>query len=404
MQVFKYIIHYLTDMIYTNLESSDNPSKRRDDSFNIDLILKKERIDNDDFNVIVLHASPEQRLDFIIRQLSFYLSPDNLSIDHFYHSKFKEDSANIGVENVMDVKYILSAKRMMEIKATIEDIKKVISENLIPNLSFHDFEGTLYIKLNDPLPKYVGKKPIIKKKFGETPETFHVAGPIVKITNIPLDVKEWTLVKQAINNTNKAKVKFISSISEGSCYAWLSKTSNLSDLMAEKPLVNGSPINIELINDESEFKKLESVRNFVVRNFGSIKTLLNNLLNEVEVGTQLSLESEPGQLVRNFNIITLQLTYILEYHPNSKEKKGGNSRTLFGYEVGTNGSRDGKNKKCFKVVTKSLEGENLAHEVLLYNLIFLKDLSITKCLEGLKLVIHTFNRPERTDFIKSLSV
>ncbi|KAF5153636.1 hypothetical protein TpMuguga_02g02115 [Theileria parva strain Muguga] len=387
----------------------DNPSKRRNESFDIDLILKKDRIDNDDFNVIVLHASPEQRLDFIIRQLSFYLSPDNLSIDHFYHSKFKEDSANVGVENVMDVKYILSAKRMMEIKATIEDIKKVISENLIPNLSFHDFEGTMYIKLNDPLPKYVGKKPVVKKKFGETPETFHVAGPIVKITNIPSDVKEWTSVKQAINGTNKAKVKFISPVSEGSCYAWLSKTSNLSDLMGEKPQVNGAPINVDLINHETEFKKMESamslstlnsrskelqriksaamaipieIGDFVVRNFGCIKTLLNNLLKEVEVGTKLSLESQPGKL----------LSYILEYHPNSKEKKGGSSRTLFGYEVGTNGNKDGKNKKCFKVVLKSLEGENLVHE----------DLSITKCLEGLKLVMHTFTKPERNDFIKSL--
>nr|PVC51836.1 hypothetical protein MACL_00001258 [Theileria orientalis] len=273
---------------------------------------------------------------------------------------------------------------MTEIKATVEDIKKILSENAIPNLSFEDHDGNFYIKLKGPLPKYIGRKPLAKKKkFGETPETFHVAGPMVVITNIPPETTDWGVIKQAINDTNKVKVRFISPISEGSCFAWLSKTSNFSDIENEKILINDAEIKLKLIDNESQYKKFISVNDFVVRNFGSIKTMLTSMLNDLEVGTKITLDSQAGKLI----------SFLLEYHPNSKQKKGGDSRKVHGFEVGQSGIKERKNKKCFCVVTKSLEGDDLKVE----------DVSITKCLEEMKHFIHNFPKPEGTEYVKSLS-
>ncbi|AFZ79335.1 hypothetical protein BEWA_021830 [Theileria equi strain WA] len=397
-------------------DSADHPKRRlvddsvSDDHSIVDDLLKKDRLTNDEFVIVASKSTPEQRLSFISRQLAYYFSNDNLARDEFFHTKFSEDSAKTGVENSLDIKYILSSKRMLEVKATEDDLKKVVSENDY-NLSIFDHDGTCYVKLDNPLPEYVGKKLFAKKKkFGETPETFHLAGPLVIVTNIPSSVTEWHTVKQSIQDAGKVKVRYISAITDGACYAWFSKT--FDDLNAVKdinPVIDGETLKIDLINDESHYKNMISAMTLgslnsrskdlqrlksasmsaplelggiAVRNFGTLRSLLNTLLDDSEMGTKIPLESQAGVF----------LSFLLDYHPHSFEKKGGNASKLSGFEVGQSANKDKKNQKCFYVVTKSVEGDKELKE----------SLSISKCLEELRHVVHTLKKTDRTDFVKSL--
>lgn len=104
----------------------------------------------------------------------------------------------------MELKYILSAKRMSDIKATSDDVKAALSANPLAGISVEEISDTLYVKKSDGLPRFEGRKLFEKKKkFGETADTYHVAGPILFVSNIPAGVKEWQPVKDALQEHAK---------------------------------------------------------------------------------------------------------------------------------------------------------------------------------------------------------
>ncbi|KAK2196696.1 Winged helix DNA-binding domain superfamily [Babesia duncani] len=389
---------------------TDPPSGH--DNTSLEVILAKPHINDDDFKKILTEATPEQRLFFIQRQLGYYISHDNLSHDQFYHDKFKECSKNTGHENVLDTKYVLSAKRMVDIGAKPDDLKAALDIHAIPNVSLVDINGSLHVKLEKGLPPFSGKRFYEKKKkFGDTPDTFHAAGPLVIVSNIPAGIKEWSSVKEALQKASSSNIRFISPIGdEGRCFVWFSKNTKPSDVVdGISPTLEGNTLEIKLINDEQHYKEFLSamlpsvvfsrskdlqriqsstmaspidIDGLTIRNFGFIKCLLNDFLNASQVGQRVALDSNAGKVLR----------YILDYHPNASEKKGGASKVLSCFEVVEDTGKDSKNKKRFSIILTDKKTSNETKE----------DVSLSKCIDGLRTVAYKLPKATGKEFIKSL--
>lgn len=380
----------------------------------VEEFLGKSRVTDEEFKMVLAHANAEQRLRFIQRQIGHYLSNENLSRDNFYNQKFKEDSANTGVEHVLELRYILSAKRMLDIKATPEDVKKALAEHPLDGISLEEISDSLYIKKSDGLPRFEGRKLFEKKKkFGETQGTYHVAGPILFISNIPSDVKEWLPVKEALQENKQVRVRFISPISDrGYCFAWISKSneamSAVKDLAAK---LNDQELKVELVETEEKYKEFIStlkpsvlssrnkdlqrihsgimsspleINGLAIRNFGCLKPLLNAVLESSDHGTAIPADSQAG----------LVLQYVLDFHPRATEKLRKDERTLVGFEVALAAFKEGMKKKCFLVVTQDKKTEKEYKE----------DFSISKCLECLRVMAYKIPTTEKKTFVTSLSL
>ncbi|CDR97057.1 hypothetical protein, conserved [Babesia bigemina] len=380
----------------------------------VETLLGKSRVTDEEFKVVLSHATPEQRLRFIQRQIGHYLSNENLSRDNFYHQKFTEDSSKAGVENVLELKYILSAKRMLDIKATSEDVKSALDANPLPGISLEEISGTLYVRKNDGLPRFEGRKLFEKKKkFGETHDTYHAAGPILFISNVPESVREWTPVKEALQKDKQVRVRFISPVSDnGTCFAWVNKSPEVMTAVKElAPELEGAVLHVSLVDSEERYKEFIStlkpsilssrnkelqrihseimsspleINGLVIRNFGSIRPLLNGVLESSDHGTAIAVDSQAGVLLK----------FVLDFHPRAYEKLCKSHRSLVGFEIAVGAFKEGSKKKCFLVITKD---NNSGKE-------YKEDFSISKCLECLRVMAHTIPKTEKRDFIKSLSV
>ncbi|GFE53131.1 la domain-containing, putative [Babesia ovis] len=379
----------------------------------VEVLLGKPRVTDEEFKVILSKATPAQRLRFIQRQISHYLSDENLSRDNFYHQKFQEASSREGIEHVMELKYILSAKRMLDIKATPEDVKEVLSTHPLNGISIEEISGTLYVKKTNGLPRYEGRKLFEKKKkFGETQETYHAAGPILFISNIPSTVKEWQQVKDAIQENQQVRVRFISPVSDsGCCFAWVCKSpESMSAVKNLSPVLEGTTLKVSLVDSDDKYKEFITtlkpsilnsrnkdlqrvhseiisspldINGVLVRNFGSLRPLFNGLLESCDNGTKIALDSQAGIL----------LQFVLDFHPRKSEKLCKSQRSLCGFEVAMGTFKEGSKKKCFMVVTKD---NSTGQE-------YKEDFSISKCLESLRLMAHTIPKTDKRDFVKSLS-
>ncbi|GIX60815.1 la domain protein [Babesia caballi] len=338
----------------------------------VEAFLGKSRVTDEEFKMVLLHATPEQRLRFIQRQIGHYLSNENLSRDNFYHQKFKEDSAKTGVDHVLELKYILSAKRMLDIKATPEDVKAALGSHPLPGITLEELSDTLYVKKSDGLPRYEGRKLFEKKKkFGETQDTYHAAGPILFVSNIPDGVREWQPVKDALQENKQIRVRFISPVSDsGSCFAWVSKSPEAMSAVKElSPVLEGATLQVSLIDSDEKYREFIStlkpsilssrnkdlqrvhseimsspldIGGLTIRNFGCLRPLLNGVLDSCDHGTTIAVDSQAGIL----------LQYIIEFHPRAAEKLCKGNRTLVGFEIAMGAFKEGSKKKCFLVVTK----------------------------------------------------
>ncbi|EDO08069.1 hypothetical protein BBOV_III005060 [Babesia bovis T2Bo] len=398
-------------------EDADQGVKKRvvgDPSNDVEVLLGKSRVTDDEFKVILARATADQRLRFIQRQIGHYLSNENLSRDNFYHQKFQEGSSKEGVEHVMDLKYILSAKRMLDIKATADDVKSALESHPITGISIEEISGIVYVKKSDGLPRYEGRKLFEKKrKFGETNDTYHAAGPIIFISNIPSSVQEWQQVKDALQESKQIRVRFISPISDsGHCFAWVCKSPEALGIVKElSPVIDGNTLSVSLVDTDEKYKEfiatlkpsILSSRNkdlqrvhseimsspldingLILRNFGCLRPLLNGLLESSDNGTKIPLKSQAGIL----------LQFVLDFHPRKAEKLCVSQRSICGFEVAMGTFKEGSKKKCFLVVTRD---NSSGHE-------YKEDFSISKCLECLRLKAHTIPKTDKREFIKSLSV
>ncbi|KAK1933494.1 hypothetical protein X943_003899 [Babesia divergens] len=380
----------------------------------VETLLGKSRVTDEEFKMVLAHATSDQRLRFIQRQIGHYLSNENLSRDNFYHQKFKEDSAKTGIEHVLELKYILSAKRMSDIKATSDDVKAALSANPLAGISVEEISDTLYVKKSDGLPRFEGRKLFEKKKkFGETADTYHVAGPILFVSNIPAGVKEWQPVKDALQEHAKLRVRFISPISDGgSCFVWASKSpEGIPDVKEMSPSLEGNILQIRLIENEEEYKgfistlkpsilssrnkdlqRLHSeimsspldINGLAIRNFGCLRPLLNQVLESCDHGSAIPADSQAGILLK----------YVIDFHPRASEKLCKSHRSLVGFEVSVGAFKEGSKKKCYLVVTK----DNTSNKE------FKEDFSISKCLECLRVMAHTIPKSHEKVFITSLSI
>ncbi|ORM41896.1 uncharacterized protein BXIN_0525 [Babesia sp. Xinjiang] len=389
----------------------ENPSSNVDV---VESLLGKSRVTDEEFKVVLSKATPDQRLRFIQRQLSHYLSNENLSRDNFYHQRFQEASSKKGVDHVMELKYILSAKRMLELRATPEDLKAALSAHPLPGISIEEFSDTLYVRKSDGLPRFEGRKLFEKKKkFGETQDTYHAAGPIVFISNIPDSTREWQQVKDAIQQNKQVRVRFISPVTDsGTCFAWISKTpESMSAVKELSPVLEGTTLKVSLIDSDDKYKEFIStlkpsilssrnkdlqrvhseimsspldIGGVLLRNFGCLRGLLNGVLESYDHGTRIPVDSQAGIL----------LEFVLDFHPRKSEKLCKSQRSLVGFEIALGTFKEGSKKKCFLVVTK----DNSTGEE------FKEDFSISKCIECLRIMAHTIPKTDKRDFVKSLSI
>ncbi|SJK86101.1 hypothetical protein BMR1_02g03300 [Babesia microti strain RI] len=394
-----------------NVVESNNDCKRPKlkNDLTIETLLAKKNLTADEFSVAVdlVCNDPSNRLKLIGKQLGYYFCNDNLARDVFYSNKFKEDSIKYDKQNVMELKYVQSAKRMLLLDASIEDIQKALEVCNNSELKLVQIGDVMCIQRLEPIPPLI--RNLFNKnkwgKFGETLETIHAAGCLVKISDIPPSFDGWQSVKDELARLLSAKICYISPIiAERSCFAWIGHFNN--DIQMIKNL-NNVPFNISLIETmdlygemlksmkpkalQTRAKEMQRIHhaaisrpfqldNLTFRNFAHLKRLLKDLLDKTPRGTDIPSSSVAEQVLKS----------TLNYHPKVTEKLGNNE----GWKI-----------KCFKV-DMSVKGDESTKcfFITLYrnNEVKFEDFSITKCLASLRNVIHNLPKATSTDVVDTL--
>lgn len=100
----------------------------------------------------------------------------------------------------MELKYVQSAKRMLLLDASIEDIQKALEVCNNSELKLVQIGDVMCIQRLEPIPPLI--RNLFNKnkwgKFGETLETIHAAGCLVKISDIPPSFDGWQSVKDEL--------------------------------------------------------------------------------------------------------------------------------------------------------------------------------------------------------------
>lgn len=319
----------------------------------------------------------EVDLNAIRKQIEYYFSDDNLSVDAFFHGKIKASE-----EGWLDSDLILSCRKIKDLFTTPEHILEALKESALETKVGED--GVLVaVRRTQALPELKARERFEKKKTAP-----HAGGVVFKVSNVPAD-KKWGDVKDILKVQLPAnsKVVFATSVNgegaERSCLMLLSpfdkdiefvKSVNLEfgaeeskvqckvdilegddlkkavtgfprhvikkrhDAARERARVNQKPIHL----GEQKFANVNALR-------AKVKEILSARTN----GQSLRPEAPDYQLVRA----------VLEFHPKAKE---GKLDGMVGLKVDKHTTSD---SRCFFVVKEDGSCD---------------DISIMKCIQGIE--------------------
>lgn len=394
-----------TSDVPTTTENSpaetDVTSKKRSppqEGANSDDTTKRVRSEKEDPSTesdqVIVDGTASTKLEALRKQVEYYFSDANMRRDHFFHSKITADP-----ENWLDLKFVLSCRKIKDLGATQEDIISALIQSDIETKV--DEHGSGWVRRTTPLPpldpdvadgkgRRNGKNagPKRSPSCPTTTDDIHALGCFLKITGIPEEVS-WVPVKKALQDClpNDGKLRHVSTVSsDGVAYVYCRKFPN--DVEALKNIksinVNNVDVNVHLVDEistaahiidnhlpknilrdrEKEAAKLKAERTSKPLMLGGTRfESVDHLRKCYKELLQLAVLEEnlkplPFQVIRA----------LLDYHPNAAQK----TRDIVSIKVAERSDiqiKPGdKPSRCFFVVRSDGTCE---------------DVSMVKCIEGL---------------------
>lgn len=341
----------------------------------------------------------------LTKQIEYYFSDGNLSRDRFFHEKVSAHP-----EGWMDMKYILSCKKIQALKATQEDIINVVSDCSNVETKIDD-NNAAWIRRLTPLPPLVigkktggGKKSTKDdKKSSSVPKVasaIHALGYWLKVSGIPEEAS-WAKVKEALSKAlepSQGKIRQVTPVN-ADAVAFVYMRPFEGDRAVLEGItsleINGVNVKVEIINDvETAQKAIESLPPKILRDrerdyaklkaerlskplivggtrfesFEHLKKCCRELLDTTPAGTTLNPNA--------FRVIRA----ILEYHPRAAEKAKDVVSIKAAVRDDIPNPKTATPPKCFFIVrsdgTSDVKDAHAARYAL-----FLQDFSVLKCFD-----------------------
>ena len=332
----------------------------------------------------------EELLRKIREQVEYYFSDDNLKQDKFFHNKMSENS-----ENWLDMKLILSCRKIISLNGTQDQILKALEISHLKTKI--DENGSAWVRRCMPLPMLNPNAKTKSLTFGQKHEKrspgcptrledIHQLGCFLRISEIPQEAS-WVPVKKSLQSAmpDSKTLRHVTSVSsDGVAYVYCRPFSGDIEFFRNlKSIdVNDKQVTVELVDNLNsvnqiitshlpknivrdrckEISRLKSEKKSMPLTVGG--TTFENIEHLRKCCKELLDITPAGESLKPtaFHVIRS----LLDYHPNSSKKlhEIESIKTDLRTDIALKANEEPP--KCFFVVRKDGSCE---------------DFSIKKCLE-----------------------